>query len=151
MPNLTNVLNFTAVLDRSGTLLSSTVSLVSSRTVEAVFRLSNGELTRSYTVGSDPEIQVEGNLTVIRDHVIILNDPSQPIGLGRYVFSLSSIIFGSIMVVDFEAEGLVEVVQGTGGWCIHVLYLRAAVLMYVCYPMPVWCNFSSVSTTVHPT
>ena len=116
LTNLSAVFNFTIVLDNSHftTLSSAGVSIVGTSRVESIFKFLDGTLSRNYAVGSDPEVEDGGPVTVIRDHIIFINDPEQPVEADTYSFTLASTFAGSndaspILVRQAVATGLVEV------------------------------------------
>ena len=119
--NLTTAFEFTAVLDNAhfGTLSSISFSIVGTVEAQGIFRLSNNLLSKPYVAGVDPEVSVDDsmNTTIIRDSVIIFNNPTQPIQADLYHFTLGALLIGlrgGLVVSQPEITGLVEVTQSAG-------------------------------------
>ncbi len=105
------------VIDNShfGLLSSVQLSLVATPRVEAIFKLSDGTTSRTLNVGTD--LQIVGPVTIVRDSVIIINDPRQPLAPETFSFILGATIVGlapNLVVIQREVRGLVEVTAPPG-------------------------------------
>ena len=125
--NQSTLINYTLVMDNAHFGLVSTVSLslVSTPRVENIFRLSNGALSRTYSFG-DIGLQVVGPVAIIRDSVIIYNDPRQPLVPETFSFLLGAAIVGvttsSQLVVTQRGSRAVVEVTAPGNYATNLRY-----------------------------
>ena len=107
--------NFTVVLDNNyfHRISNMGLDIVGSVGDQRIFRFPSGTLSRQYLVEEDPEATTEGQITVIRDYVII----NGPIEKGLYDFVITGLFVGfnpvsrELVFSEPESTGLVEVIQ----------------------------------------
>lgn len=114
--NQSILINYTLAIDNTHFLSVTRVvlSLVSSLRVEQIFRLSNGASSRTYSSGTG-ELESVEPVIVLRDSVIIYQDPSQPLAPEVFNFNLGATIIGtnstpSIEAIQREVRGRVDIV-----------------------------------------
>ena len=111
---LTAIINYTVVINSlqfNGFVLQATLSLLGTSRTEIYFRLSNGTTSRLHIIG-DPELMIDGSMTVIRESIILFNSP---VPVDTYVFELGVIVFGSDHTFGLTTSMvLVQVVESTG-------------------------------------
>ena len=125
--NRSTVFEFTIVLDNNyfGVLASVSVNLFKNSLVESIFKLSDNTLSRVYSVAAgneDNEVENTGSFTIVRDTVIVFNNPVSPIAPDIYDFMLETIGIGSSFQLFgiAQSQGLVQVVESAGKLIILV-------------------------------
>ena len=116
----TSVINYTVVMDTSffGTqFIYARLYLLDTVRTEMYFRLSDGSTSRDFTF-ADPELVVDGAVAIIRDSVIVINNPAQPVPIDTFGFQLGATIAGFFGVgfraSSISSRGVVEVIPSPG-------------------------------------
>jgi hypothetical protein len=119
--NASTIINYTITANTAsfnGIVVVIVMSIVGTELTEAMFRLSDGSLSRDYILGVSSELQMDSMTTFISDSVIILNNPMNPVQPGVYDFNIGALIIGTTggdgdtPLVQESSVGLIEVLEG---------------------------------------
>lgn len=119
--NITNgtiLTNYTVVMDSTvftGGIFQVQLNLLGSPRVETYFRLSDGTTSRTLLSG---DIVTEGPVKLVRDSIIIINTPDQPVPVETFTFHLRATIIGltssCLTPVNRASRGVVAVFDPAG-------------------------------------
>ena len=112
--NRSTVFEFTIVLESrlfTSPVASASLALIKNDRVERIFRLSNGELTRSFFILS---LELNGKTRILRESVIALNNLTNPIQPALYDFDIIAVIVepSTQHVTRRQSTGLVQLLSG---------------------------------------
>jgi hypothetical protein len=119
--NVSTIINYTITANTAsfnGMVTTIVMSVVGTDQTEAMFRLSDGSLSRDYIIGVS-ELQTDGTTTFISDSIIILNNPMNPVQPGVYDINIGALIIGITggdgvtPLVQESSVGLIEVLESS--------------------------------------
>jgi hypothetical protein len=119
--NVSTIINYTITANSAsfnGLVTTIVMSIVGTDQTEAIFRLSDGSVSRDYILGVS-ELQTDGTTTFISDSIIILNNPMNPVQPGVYDINIGALIIGITggdgvtPLVQESSVGLIEVLESS--------------------------------------
>jgi hypothetical protein len=119
--NASTIINYTITANSAsfnGLVTTIVMSIVGTDQTEAIFRLSDGSVSRDYILGVS-ELQTDGTTTFISDSIIILNNPMNPVQPGVYDINIGALIIGITggdgvtPLVQESSVGLIEVLESS--------------------------------------
>ena len=117
--NRSTVFNFTAVVGNGSLAMFISLNILKNARVERIFKFSNGAVSRDYSV--NPQ-ESDGQERLIRERVIVINDPMNPIETGLYDFNIivTTVGISPQQIYRATAIGLVQV-MGKYLYCISLI------------------------------